>query len=51
MESSLEANSHLAKKFPTFMEPDGSLLCSQEPTTGLCPGIDKSSPKLPTLFL
>jgi len=27
--------SQLAKKFLPFMDPEGSLLCSQEPATGL----------------
>jgi hypothetical protein len=32
------------------MEPGGSLLCSQESITGPYPELDKSSPKLPTIF-
>jgi hypothetical protein len=32
------------------MEPEGSLLCSQEPTTGPYPEPDESSPQFPTLF-
>jgi len=32
------------------MEHEGSLPCSQEPTTGLYPEIDESSPHIPTLF-
>jgi hypothetical protein len=34
--------SQVVKKFPTFMEPEGSLLHSQEPTTYAEP--DQSSP-------
>jgi hypothetical protein len=32
------------------MEPDGSLLCSQEPPTDPCPEPYECSPQLPTLF-
>jgi len=32
------------------MEPEGSLLYSQEPATGLYPKPDEYSPHLPTLF-
>jgi hypothetical protein len=32
------------------MEPEGSLLDSQESTTGPCPEPDASSPQPPTLF-
>jgi hypothetical protein len=34
-----------------FMEPEGSLLCSQEPSTGPCPKPEKSSPYYPILSL
>jgi hypothetical protein len=37
--------------YPPFMEPEGLLLCSQEPTTGPCPEPDESSPHFFTLFL
>jgi hypothetical protein len=33
------------------MEPKGSLLCSQEPATGLDPKPDESSPYHPIPFL
>jgi hypothetical protein len=33
------------------MEPEGSLPCLQELTTGSYPKPDESSPELPTLFL
>jgi len=33
------------------MEHEGSLQCSQEPATGLCPEPDASNSHLPTLFL
>jgi len=32
------------------MKPEGSLLCSQGPSTGLYPEPHASSPYLPTLF-
>jgi hypothetical protein len=34
------------KKFQYFVEPEGSLLCSQEPSTGLSPGLDECSLKV-----
>jgi len=37
-------------KLPPFMEPEGSLQCSQQPTTGPCSEPDESSPDPPTLF-
>jgi hypothetical protein len=33
-----------------FMEPEISLVCSQEPVTVLYPEPDESSPHLPNLF-
>jgi len=33
------------------MEPEGSLPCSQEPTTSLYPEPEEASPHLLTLFL
>jgi hypothetical protein len=32
------------------MEPEGSLLCSQESITGPYAELDESSPQLPTIF-
>jgi hypothetical protein len=40
-----------SRNFLLFMEPEGSLPCSQEPATGPCPELDVSSSQLPTLFL
>jgi len=44
------ANYSLALMF-TFMEPEGSLQCSQEPTTGHCPWPVESSQHLHSLLL
>jgi hypothetical protein len=33
------------------MEPEGPILCSQEPSTGLYPDPDQSNPYHPILFL
>jgi hypothetical protein len=41
----------LAKKFPSFIEPEVSLPYSQEPATGPCPEPDESSPRPHTLFI
>jgi len=41
----------LVKKLPTLMEPEGSLLCSQEHTPVPYPESSASSPQLLTLFL
>jgi len=43
-------NRSASKKFPDFMDPEGSLPCSQEPATGPYPKPDGSSPHLSTLF-
>jgi len=50
---SWEAGSHSAsQEFPClFMEPEGSLPCSQDPATGTYPDPNSSSPHLPTVFL
>jgi len=40
----------LVKKFPHFIETEGSLPYSQELATGPYPEPDESSPHLPTLF-
>jgi hypothetical protein len=37
--------------FPPFMEPEGSLQCSQESAIGPYPEPDESSPYCATLFL
>jgi hypothetical protein len=36
--------------FPPFMEPEGSVPCSQEPATDSYPKLDASSPHIPTLL-
>jgi len=36
------------QEISTFMEPEGSLSCSQQPTIGHCPEPDESSPHLYT---
>jgi len=41
---------HLVKKLPTFYELKGSLMCTQEPTTGSYPELHESNPHLPTLL-
>jgi hypothetical protein len=50
---SWEADSHSASQQNSrpFMEPEGSLQCSQQPATGPYPEPDASNPQLPTLFL
>jgi hypothetical protein len=48
-----EATSHSATQdfSQHFMEPEGSLPCPQDPTTGPYPKPDQSSPHHPILFL
>jgi hypothetical protein len=41
----------LLKKLPTFMEPEDSLQCSQEPSTSPYAEPDKSRPYYPIRFL
>jgi hypothetical protein len=50
--TSWEANSKLSysRNSPPYMEPEGSLLCSQTPTIGSYPESDESNPHPPTLF-
>jgi hypothetical protein len=49
---SCEANSTLtqSRNYLAFMKPEGSLLCSQEPT-GPYPEPDESNPHAPTQIL
>jgi len=49
-ESLLRTVAHLVKKFPDFLEPEGSLPCSERPAT--CPYTkpDSSRTHLPTVF-
>jgi hypothetical protein len=42
--------SQIAKKFPTYVESESSLLCSREPATGPFPEPDEPSPQLPIPF-
>jgi hypothetical protein len=48
--SSCEENHSASQETPTFMEPEVSLPCSQQPATGPYPELDASSPHLLTLF-
>jgi hypothetical protein len=41
---------HLVKKFPSFIKLEGSLQCSQIPTTGPYPELDASITPPPNLF-
>jgi len=45
-----ETKYHSFKKFPAFSEPEGSLPCTQQPTTGSYIEPHASSPRLLTLF-
>jgi hypothetical protein len=49
-QSPWEAKSQSVTKIPPFMDPEGSLLCSQEPATGPYPEPDEYSPELPTIL-
>jgi hypothetical protein len=40
----------LVKKFPPFMDPEGSLPCSQRPDNGAYPKPYKANPHPPILF-
>jgi hypothetical protein len=40
IDSIFKQNISLLKKFPIFVEPEVSLLCSQERSTGCCPEPD-----------
>jgi len=40
-----------SRSFPSFMEPEGSLKCSQETAIGTYPEPDESSPQFLILFL
>jgi hypothetical protein len=52
MEQSPYWEAQLVEKFPPpFMEHEGSLPCSQGPTTGPYPKPDESTPQFPTPFL
>jgi hypothetical protein len=47
---SSETHNRSVKKFSAFMEPEGSLLCSQETSAGPYPHLERTSPHLSTIF-
>jgi hypothetical protein len=47
-QSPWEADSSLSS--PSFMEPEGTVSCSQEPANGPYPELDKSNLRPPNLF-
>jgi hypothetical protein len=45
------ASQNQSRNSPLFIGPEGSLPCSEEPTTGPYPEPEESNPQLLTLFL